>query len=491
MKHLALLCLLVPFAGARADFMDHFVVREDVGPHKVPYLGAAELVLLQVEVKGFPPLDADGLKVFFGPDFAGGFGDYYRTASLGRYQPNVTVAQKVIFDTCPLPAAQFPKCEIARGDINAFPAGLDLIREVIKRARAQGTDFSKFDVNGKRGVADGWADGVMLLANVPFGGIALPFGYFNRGDNLNGGMGGPLVVDGVKIPHVAIAGFSSHWVMIHEFGHLLGLTDLYDESNTYDGLHLSWMGAWGYDNQIPLPDAETRWRLRWANWRQVSGRQRVIVKPVESSGEVWRLGTGDEYFLVENRGPDGRFDRGVLSRGLAVFHVDRKLKQLGGEEGRFQDRILSCVNCDPWHPYIQWVQADGLFEVQKNGKPDYANDLFRDGDELKPVEGAGPLSATNRVLSSNFYSGQTSGLSISGIRVLTDGSIEATFEAPADGQCGDRLCAEGEACAPVTCADAGPSAKTGCQSAPGLLAVVALLGLRRARRRTGGQRRDG
>ena len=292
MRRLLLLSLMIAATAARADFMDHFVIREDVGPHKVPYLGPTEVVVIPIEVAGFPPLDIAGLEAFFGPDFTGGFVDYYQTASLGRYKPHVTVAQKVTFDACPLPAATFPKCEIARGDINAFAAGLDMIRETVKRAKAQGTDFSKFDVNGKKDVADGYADGVMLLANVPFGGIAFPFGYFNRGDNLNGGMGGALVVDGVKIPHVAIAGFSNVWVMVHEFGHLLGLTDLYDETSQYDGLHLTWMGAWNYVEPLPLPDAETRWRLRWGNWHQVSGRQRVIVKPVETSGEVWRLEIG-------------------------------------------------------------------------------------------------------------------------------------------------------------------------------------------------------
>jgi len=477
-----MLCLLIPAAAARADFMDHFVIREDVGPHKVPSLGPAEIVLIPVEVKGFPELDIPGLQAFFGPDFTGGFVDYYRTASLGRYQPHVTIAQKVVFDTCPLPAATFPKCEIPRGDINAFTAGMDMIREAVKRAKAQGTDFSKFDVNGKRNVPDGWADGVMLLANVPFGGIAFPFGYFNRDDNLNGGMGGPLVVDGVKIPHVAIAGKSDAWVMIHEFGHLLGLTDLYDESGQYAGLNLTWMGSWQYDSAVPLPDAETRWRLRWGNWHQVSGKQRVVVKPAETSGEVWRLGTGDEYFLVENRGPDGRFDRGVFTRGLAVFHVDRKLKQLRGEEGRFVDRILTCVNCDPWHPYIRWVQADGLFEVEQNKKPDFASDLFLEGDALSPEDGHTPLSATHKVLSSNFYSGEKSGFSISGIRVLADQSIEVTFETPNDGQCGESLCAEGAGCLPVSCADPGPSAKSGCSAAEGMLAGLALLGLLRRRR---------
>src|SRR4051812_14382715 len=107
MRRLLPLLFLLP-AVARADFMDHFVIREDVGPHKAPYLGPSEVVVIPIEVKGFPPLDAAALEKFFSADDPGGFVSFYRTASLGRFQPHVTVAQKVMFDTCPLAADQFP-----------------------------------------------------------------------------------------------------------------------------------------------------------------------------------------------------------------------------------------------------------------------------------------------------------------------------------------------------------------------------------------------
>ena len=214
----------------------------------------------------------------------------------------------------------------------------------------------------------------------------------------------------------------------------------------------------------------------------MSGRQRVYIKPVETSGEVWRLGTGDDYYLVENRGPGGAYDQHLTTRGLAVFHVDRKVKTLRGEEGRFVDRLLECVNCDPWHPYIQWVQADGKWDAQWNQPVSYTNDLFRDGDALPEGVTGDPLSPTNQTFTSNTFAGKGTGIVISGIRVLPDNTIEVTLEAPADGQCGETLCTEGVQCAPVSCADAGVSAaKTGCETAPGLLAALVLLGLARRR----------
>jgi hypothetical protein len=360
---------------------------------------------------------------------------------------------------------------------------MDMMREVVKRSHDAGFDFSPFDVNGRKGTADGWIDGVMLLTNVPFGGIAFPFAYFNRGDNLAGSVNGPLIVDGLKIGHFAIAGDGDQLVLVHEFGHLLGLTDLYDESSRYDGLSLSWMGAWLYDPNIPLPDAETRFRLRWSQWHQVQGRERVTIHPAETTGEVYRLGIGDEYFLIENRGPGGEFDRSLPERGLAVFHVDRKVK-LGGNEGQFVERILDCVNCDPWHPYIRLLQADGLFEIEHN-KHFGAGDLFGTGAFLRPDARGLALSELNAANSSNYYSGAESGLQLDDVRVLDDGSIQVTLDAPATGQCDERLCADGDGCAPLTCG--APPAKTGCSVGMDLLPALALLLLeQRFRRRQQG-----
>lgn len=453
---LVLLGLWLAAEPARADYMDHFVVREDVGPHKAPSLGPAKLLVIPVEVDGSPPLDLAEVQRFFSSDAPDGLAEYYRTASLGRYRPEVTVGPVVHFTECPLPQDTFPGCKVARGDIAAFTAGMDLIREVVKREDAQGVDFSQLDVNGRKGAPDGYADGVMILANIPFGGIAFPFAYYNRDDNLAGGTGGPLIVDGVKIPHVAIAGYGEERVLVHEFGHLLGLTDLYDESGQYDGLHFSVMGAWLYDPKIPLPDAETRYRLRWANLIQISGPGRQHLLPVESSGQVIRLGTGSQYFLVENRGPGGKFDGEFTARGLVVYHVDRSVK-LQGEEGRFQDRILDCVNCDPWHPYIRVVEADGHFELQQGGAPDYQQDLFRDGDALGPDEAGQAPSQAHQVQSTNHYDGTVSGLGLHDVTVNADGSIDVTFDSPAADPCADPLCASGDGCQPVSCVTDSPS----------------------------------
>ena len=486
LQRLALLVAGLCAVSARADYMDHFVVRDDVGPHKAPYLGNAELLVIPVEVAGYPPFDVDLLNYFFSAGDPDGFVKYYQTASLGRYQPHVTVGPVITYDTCPLPAAQFPNCKVARGDIAIFGPGLDLVRDVVKKSKEQGIDFSKLDVNGRKGSADGFVDGVMILTNVSFGGIAFPFAYFNRGDNLNGGTGGPLIVDNTRITHVAIAGDSDRFVMVHEFGHVLGLTDLYSNVDSYEGLFFSQMGNWYYDPAIPLPDAETRLRLRWSNWHQVKGKRDVKIAPAEAGGEVWKMGNPDEYFLVENRGPGGAFDQAFTTRGLVVYHVDRRVK-LNGEEGRFQDRVIDYVNSDPWHSYISNVQGDGKFDIQNGARSiSYPDDLFRDGDTLDRDATETPIGPDHQVVSSNWYSGKVSNVAISNIKVRADGYIEATLEGP-QGDC-ETICPEGDGCIPITCGDQayGPEEKAcGCGASGGGLSLLALAlsALRRALRR--------
>ncbi len=482
---LSILLAVVVSALARADYMDHFVVREDVGPHKGPYLGDTHILVMPVEVAGHPPLPMDEIQQFYSEAELNGFVHYYETVSQGRYHPHVTVGPVIHYATCPVP---FPNCSVARGDISAFTAGIQMIHDVVAASADAGDDFSTLDVNGRFGNPDGWVDGVMLLTNIDFGGIAFPFAYFNMGDNLAGGMGGPLIVDGIKVGHVAIAGNSSYLTLVHEFAHVLGLTDLYDENQNYAGLQFSVMGAWLYDPQIPLHDAETRWRFRWASWHQVQGVQQVTVGPAETTGDVWRLGTGSEYFLLENRGPGGQFDQAFPVRGLAVYHVDRTVK-LSGTEGTFVDRILDCVNCDPWHPFLMNVQSNGRFDLQNNLPLDYDAGLFLTGSSLMPEDSGVPIGPMHQVPSTNWYSGQMSGLEIRDITVNADSTISVTLVAPDAGQCGDELCSDGGSCLPVDCGNPMPPAPPGgcsCSEGPGvlLLGLLGVLALRGARRRS-------
>ena len=130
-------------------------------------------------------------------------------------------------------------------------------------------------------------------------------------------------------------------VFAHEYGHVLGLPDLYDTDYSSSGIGewgLMSGGSWGRRPGDPAgssPSHMTAWcksRLGWVTPVAVTGDLAgVTVPPAETSPTAYRVfrdgaATGDEYFLVENRQPLG-FDAvahpapGGL-RAAAGFRVD-------------------------------------------------------------------------------------------------------------------------------------------------------------------------
>lgn len=534
MRYAFLAAALCAAPAARADFIDLYANTQDVPENKAPRVGNSNVVVIPVQVDfgNFHPIDMDRLHVFF--EGAHGTTDltfrrYYETASNGRYHPTVTVAPLVEYASCPS-MIHTSGCTIPRGDVSSLSQGVDFIRDVIKRSHDENkVDFSKFDVNGMQGGPDGTVDGVMILVNVPGVGIALPIEYVNSGSDLNGGTGGAFVLDGVRIPYISLG--SSEYVLLHEFGHLLGLADLYyehpsagDKYPNWGGLHFSLMGDYGYTADVALPDAESRRALGWQPHLVVSGTQSITLAPAGAGGLSVKLGMMNdahrEYFLAEARGPAQGVDTGVKDGkgnpawGLAVYHVDWS-KGPKPDTGEWTSRLIYCLDCDPFHPFVGNVESSGGFLLVNNGAqggaqanatPGVADDmvLFR-GGALQSVDNAQPLSPTNRYVASNYYDGTPSGISIRDITVNADHSVTATFTAPAvDDPCADVRCAALEQCITTgtmagNCAalevalpDAGPTPvptpSPGCSTAgaPGFAGglLLALLGLAAVRRRT-------
>ncbi|HXF59033.1 MAG TPA: M6 family metalloprotease domain-containing protein, partial [Candidatus Saccharimonadales bacterium] len=152
-------------------------------------------------------------------------------------------------------------------------------------------------------------------------------------------------------PHTSPNLIMSIGTFCHEFGHVLGLPDLYDTS----GLPTSneGTGEWdlmGSGNFSHAPgeslgtspshfSAWSKQELGWITPMNVAVDQLgVSIQPVETGGAVYRLWTnGDnvgEYFLLENRQPIG-FDRGLVRRsievdgvqahGLVIYHIDESV----------------------------------------------------------------------------------------------------------------------------------------------------------------------
>jgi M6 family metalloprotease-like protein len=143
-------------------------------------------------------------------------------------------------------------------------------------------------------------------------------------------------------------------VVAHEFGHMLGLPDLYSSRDKPEGL-----GVWctmavghGEDGKPLHLSAWCKEKLGWLKPAVIDPRlkQKLILAPVEKSPkECYKVliqPDGSEYLLLENRVARG-FDRDLPGQGLLIWHVvkDRPTLEeshgLLGPEGpnRFLDSV--------------------------------------------------------------------------------------------------------------------------------------------------------
>lgn len=130
-------------------------------------------------------------------------------------------------------------------------------------------------------------------------------------------------------------------VFCHEFGHLLGLPDLYarPENPGSEGA-----GAWSLMSQQiggGQPQHLCAWSKERLGWLQPAVldpavRQKLILSPVEgTSDQCFKIPIrmdGSEYLLLENRRRQG-FDQRLPGEGLLIWHVVGKRPQLEESTG--------------------------------------------------------------------------------------------------------------------------------------------------------------
>jgi M6 family metalloprotease-like protein len=133
-------------------------------------------------------------------------------------------------------------------------------------------------------------------------------------------------------------------VLCHEFGHMLGLPDLYarPENPGMEGL-----GAWCNMSQQPnrmIPEHFGAWVKEKVGWLKPTVidptvKQKLVLAPIENSPKecfkVLIRPDGSEYLLLENRRKTG-FDLSLPGEGLLIWHVlgnRPTLKESHGIEG--------------------------------------------------------------------------------------------------------------------------------------------------------------
>jgi M6 family metalloprotease-like protein/uncharacterized protein (TIGR03382 family) len=470
---LALTCFAAP---VRADYIDHFASRTDVGRFKVPSLGTTRVLVIPVFVDD-QPFSAGSeeafvteLEDFFAVDdrsvFDGGFRftAYWEQASLGRFRPEAVVADPVRFPSCPRLGAH-EDCRIPRGggvaegDLAGAAATLrDSLRfldEIILCATAGtsperrctsggGVDLADFDTSGQQpGIADGFVDGVLVVSNASFPGIALPVKDLSGQQLLT--FLGPLPsfsYGDITVPSVGIAGFATApqretFVAVHEFGHLLGFADLYNEAGTTTDLPYTVMGGWYYDTPAVLLDPFSRLVIGWANVIDVNGGGTFRIDNATRSGQMLKVGSGDEFFLIEHRAAGENIEGDIdVDSGVFIERV-RLARRPSGTPGSYLQTLQECVNCRAFDSMLTVEEADGAYDLQRRRARNDAADLFQAGQGMAPSDDTAPRSARNLVFSTNLFSGAPTGLTITVDDSDASGATITIVGPPKDDPCAD------------------------------------------------------
>lgn len=271
------------------------------------------------------------------------------------------------------------------------PGGL--VVDAVTLAEGNGFNFGPYDTNN-----DGYVDCVMIIArglgeeNVQKGNedaIWAKQGTTTdpvQTNDLNA-LGVPVKVSRyIIVNELMQESGSTHpqemGVMAHEYGHALGLPDLYDRKDLGDkkksksqGLgdwSLMASGSWNAKtNQGDCPawmDAWCRMKMGWATIQRLTTNVGSAVIPnAQNSPLVYRLWTngnlGHQYFLVENR-KNENFDSRLPGGGILIYHVDDDVGvDQNDNEWYYMPGVAARTN--KGHYLVALEQADGQFNLER------------------------------------------------------------------------------------------------------------------------------
>ncbi len=381
----------------------------------------------------------------FGNNTTGSVSDYYKEVSGNSFVITGTVIG-------PFTAANTQSYYSAGSNgMGSFPTNSGgYVSSVVASSDAT-VNFSIYDNDGSDGIPnsgddDGYVDAVIVV--YPGAGADWSPGNSNLwplmnslGDNeitTNDAAfdGGLIKVNTYSVcPELSGSGSGSAGVprpigvYVHEFGHILGLPDLYDRTNESEGPDFNksaglgyWClmasGSWGGDGKHgERPTHMSAWCKVEMGWITPM----VLSKDSSSiSAEYWKNG-GDiykiwedkdawsRYFLIENRQKSG-LDIDIKTGGLAIYHVD--------ENRRYGDYRFSGgpVNNDETHKMVSLEEADGLSNLDDDTNRGDEGDLF------PGISNNSVFSPTSNP-SSVDYDGNSTGISVWGITENGDSSI--------------------------------------------------------------------
>ncbi len=309
-----------------------------------------------------------------GYNFNGAVGsakNYFEDASNGQYNPE--------FITTPIITLPGDMADYGGNDTNGSDKGPDqMARDACAAVDAQ-INFKDYDGNG-----DGLIDQIFIFYagyNEAEGGpddSVWPHRWYVYPSNVTGS----TVFDGLALSYYACASelkgasgtqLAGIGTFCHEFGHAIGLPDLYDTDYDTNGngvgvYNVSIMGSGGYNSGGNIPPTYIAWErdlLGWTKLKDLSaqaGGSTVTLGSVLADNEGYFIPTyttpEKEIFVLESR--DGnKWDAPLNGTGLLIYHVDMN-DYSGSALGTYNSAMNSNkLNSVRDHQRVRLVESSG------------------------------------------------------------------------------------------------------------------------------------
>lgn len=407
------------------------------GRAAVPTTGLGKIPVILIAFPDDPPIYSplDFYDLLFGRG-TNSLSDYYREVSYGAFNVSGGSAEKVFGWFTASKAHDYYGANDSSGS-DRWPG--DLAYEAIRQAAEAGVNFAEYDTNGDCFVdmvaivhsgsgedaggasSDIWAHS-WSLSEAKGAGYS-HYGAYDTGIACPSDHSKKIMVDDYTMQAERFPsgmGMQTIGVFAHEYGHVLGLPDLYDTDGTSQGVgnwSLMGDGLWNsvgeggvffmVGNRPAHLDAWSKYKLGWISPKQVTGTlANIPIQAASTAPDAYQLLSGSpakgEYFLVENR-EKSNFDAGLPGSGLLIWHVDAAVA----------NNMKECwpggpYSCASRHYKVALVQADGHNDLNEN---------INRGDDGDPFPGTAGVTSFDDISSpaSTLYNGKASGISVSNI----------------------------------------------------------------------------
>ncbi|MBN1396614.1 MAG: M6 family metalloprotease domain-containing protein [Bacteroidetes bacterium] len=337
--------------------------------------------------------------LFDGPSPRSTMKEYFHAMSYGQFNVGGSVSA---WYTVSHPKSYYS----THGTLFDNPQTKEFLKEVLDSSDSS-IDFRQFDNDGPDGIPnsgddDGFVD-IVFFVSIGSNGrssddiwphfylYSIFYGnpYTTNDIGINGQ---PILIDEYTIQNSESGedyySLPPTALFCHEFGHALGLPDLYDIDYSSDGI-----GGWGlmgyqsyYSNEHPVGmEAWSKYHLGWIIppvYDEGSHLNQVIRNSYQNSeAYIIKKKSDSKYFLIENRRRIG-FDEFIRCEGLLIWSVNESKFEFGQTGGYGWNNAGNADDSDRGVNLIKADNSDNAYTEEGDAYPGHANNHTLDRNSL-------------------------------------------------------------------------------------------------------------